>query len=89
MGSYLYHFLSNDHTERTAINNISITQSQPNSVTFYQYQRSMDYVLIYQDAYIRYHDSTMSLTVDFDAAYLVLPSTCSCIAVFFNLQTNK
>ena len=46
-------------------------------------------VATYPNAFIRYHASNMILTVDSDAAYLVLPKARSRIAGFYQLNNHK
>ena len=78
-----------DPTIITAVNDISMSQSQPTVSTRKQCTRLMDYVATYPDAYIRYNASNMILSVDSDASYLVLPKAHSHIAGFFQLKDGK
>ena len=85
VGTFLYYARCIDPTISTAINDISMTQSQPTQSTLQQCKRLMDYVATYPNAYIRYHASDMILNVESDAAYLVLPKARSRLAGLFNL----
>ena len=89
VGTFLYYARCVDPTISTAINDISMSQSQPTVSTRKQCTRLMDYVATYPDAYIRYKASKMILSVDSDASYLVLPKACSRIAGFFQLTDGK
>ena len=89
VGTFLYYARCVDPTISTAINDISMSQSQPTTTTRQQCNRLMDYVATYPDAYIRYHASNLILSVDSDASYLVLPKARSRIAGFFQLTDAK
>jgi hypothetical protein len=89
VGTFLYYARCVDPTISTAINNISMSQSQPTTKTRQQCKRLMDYVATYPDAYIRYHSSNMILSVDSDASHLVLPKAHSRVAGFFQLTDKK
>ena len=82
VGTFLYYARCVDLTISTAINDISMSQSQPTTNTRKQCKRLMDYVATYPDAYIRYHSSNMILSDDSDASYLILPKARSRIAFF-------
>ena len=45
----------------------------------------MDYIATYPNCFIRYHASDMILSIDSDAAYLVLPGARSRIAGYYHL----
>ena len=45
----------------------------------------MDYLNTYPNVYMRYYESNMILHIDSNAAYLVAPKVCSCIAGFYLL----
>ena len=51
-------------------------------------QRLMDHVNTYDNAYIKFYASDMQLIIDSDAAYLVLPKSCSIIAGYFRLANT-
>ena len=89
VGTFLYYARCIDPTIVTAINDISTTQAQPTTNTLQQCKRLLDYVATYPNAFIRFHASNMVLTVDSDAAYLVLPKARSRLAGYFQLNNHK
>ena len=48
----------------------------------------MDYVATYPNTYVRYHASDMILTIDSDAAYLVVPKARSRVAGYFQMNNT-
>ena len=46
----------------------------------------MDYLHTQPDAVVRFHASDMILYTESDAAYLLLPQACSCVASIFYLS---
>ena len=48
----------------------------------------MDYAATYSNVYVRYYASDMVLSIDSNAAYLVLPNTRSRIAGYFQLNDH-
>jgi hypothetical protein len=63
-----------------AINEISGSQSSPTEKTRAACKMLLDYAATHPLAIIRYHASDMALTVDTNAAYLVLSNARSCYA---------
>ena len=59
-----------------------------NHQTKEQTQHLLDYAYTYKDAYLLFKVSDMNLTVDIDAAYLVLPGAKSRYAGYFRLLNN-
>ena len=89
VGSLLYYARAIDSTLLTALNSIGAQQSKPTKATHQRCQNLLDYIATYPNVYLRYHASDMILTVDSDAAYLVEPNARSCIAGYFQLNSNK
>ena len=68
-----------------ALNQIGAQQSQPTQRTKQKVQRLLDYANTHQDISLRFFASKMQLTVDSDAAFLVLPKAHSRVAGYFRL----
>ena len=77
VGSLLYYARAVDATMLPAINEISGAQASPTQKTENACKMLLDYAATYPLAIIRYHASDMSLHVDSDAAFLVLPNARS------------
>ena len=71
-----------------ALNQISSQQAQPTINVKKKVQRLLDYANTYKNAFVWFYASDMQLTVDTDAAYLVLPKARSRIAGYFRLINN-
>ena len=87
-GTFLYNARALNYTMLPALNEISSTQAKPTKYTQEECQQIMDYAATYPNVYVRYHASDMVLTIDSDAAYLVLPNARSRIAGYFQLNDN-
>ena len=77
VGSLLYYARAVDATMLPAINDISSSQASPTQKTMSACKMLLDYAATYPLAILRYHASDMALSVDTDAAYLVLPNARS------------
>ena len=71
-----------------ALNEIFTQQSKPTSLIINNCNRLLYYIPSYPDTVIRFHVSDMILHVYTDAAYLLLPKTCSFISGHFYLIDN-
>ena len=87
-GTFLYNARALNYTMLPALNEISSTQAKPTQYTQEECQQIMDYAATYPNVYVRYHASDMVLTIDSDAAYLVLPNARSRIAGYFQLNDD-
>ena len=85
VGTFLYYARAIDSTMLPALNQIGSQQAQPTVKLKEKIQRLLDYAYTHQDSSIRFHKSQMQLTVDSDAAFLVLPKAHSRIAGYFRL----
>ena len=84
-GSLLYYARAIDGTMLPALNEIASQQAKPTVQTKFKCLRLLDYAATYQNAFVRFYASDMVLTVDTDAAYLVLPKARSRVAGYFYL----
>ena len=57
-----------------ALNDDSIQQAKSTATTQAKVERLTDYAATYPDSYIRYFASDMTLHIDSDDSYLVLPN---------------
>ena len=89
VGTFLYYARAIDSTMLPALNQIGSQQSLPTKHVLEKIQRLMDYANTYPNAYVRFYASDMQLTVDSDAAFLVLPKARSRIAGYFRLIKNS
>ena len=71
-----------------ALNEIVAIQANPTTNTLKGCKRLLDYSATYPTAFVRYYASAMILSIDSDAAYLVMPQACSCIAGYVFLPTH-
>ena len=62
------------------LNQIGAQQLQPTQKTKQKVQRLLDYANTHQEISLRFFASKMQLTVDSDAAFLVLPKARSRVA---------
>ena len=85
IGSLLYYGRALDGSILPTLSKIASKQATPTIKTKQQIQHLLDYVNSYPTAYLRFHASDMELTVDSDAAYLVMPKARSRIAGHFRL----
>ena len=81
-GTFLY-YSEIDPCIKPALNEISATQAKPTEDTKLKADMLMDYIHTYPDAVLRFHASDMVLTMETDAAYLVLPQARSRAAAWF------
>ena len=70
------------------LNQISIQQAQPTQLTMKKVQHLMDYANNYQNTCLSFYSSYITLIVDLDAAWLVLPKSRSRIAGYFRSADN-
>ena len=92
IGSLLYHARALDGSLLPALNSISAQQNKPTQKVKEKCTRLLDYVATYPHPILRFYASDMILTVESDAAYLVLPKARSRAAGFFylhNYPTSK
>ena len=82
-GTFLYNARALNYTMLLALNEISSTQAKPTTYTREECQQIMDYAATYPNVYVRYYTSDMVLSIDSDAAYLVLPNARSRITGYF------
>ena len=83
VGGLLYYGRALDNTILPALNQIGTEQALPTTNTKRKLKRVLDYVATYPHAQLRFYASDMLLTVDSDAAYLVLPKARSRLAGYF------
>ena len=83
VGTFLYYARAIDCTMLPALNQIGAQQAQPTQKTLEKIQRILDYAYTHQNTSLRFHASQMQLTVDSDAAFLVLQKAPSRIAGYF------
>ena len=88
-GSLLYYARAIDSTMLQALNEIASQQACPTQYTLQKCRRLLDYATTYPNAKIRFYASDMTLHVDSDAAYLVLPKARSRIAGHYSLGTPR
>ena len=81
-GTFLY-YSEIDPCIKPALNEISATQASPTEDTKRKTEMLMDYIHTYPDAVLRFQASDMILTMETDAAYLVLPQARSRAAAWF------
>ena len=86
-GSFLYFARAMDYTMLVSLNDIGTTQAKPTEWTKAQCQQLMDYAATHPNPTVRYYASDMILTIDSDAAYLVLPQARSRIAGYHYLSS--
>ena len=86
IGSLLYHARALDGSLLPALNSISAQQNKPTQKVKEKCTRLLDYVATYPHPILRFYASDMILTVESDAAYLVLPKARSRAAGFFYLH---
>jgi len=87
-GSFLYYSRALDSTMLPALNEIASTQAAPTEYTKAECQQLMDYAATHPQIYVRFHASDMTLLIDSDAAYLVMPNAKSRIAGYFQLNDH-
>ena len=87
-GSSLYYARTVDPTILPALNEMATQQSKPTINTQRKANMLMDYLNTYPNAKLRFYAGTMTLKVDSDAAYLVLPNAKSRVAGHFYLEAN-
>ena len=80
LGTFLYYDRALDSTILPALNDISVQQAVPTANTMKKSKRLLNYTATYLDAYLRYYSSVMTLHVESDASYLVLPKAKNRIA---------
>ena len=85
VGTFLYYARAIDSTMLPALNQIGAQQAQPTQKIRKKLQRLLDYANTHQDTSLRFYASKMQLTVDSDAAFLVLPKARSRLAGYFRL----
>ena len=88
VGYFLYYARALDYTMLPGLNEISCTQAKPTKHTEDECQQIMDYAATYPSVYVRFHASDMVLSIDSDAAYLVMPQAKSRIAGYFQLNDH-
>ena len=86
-GTFLY-YSEIDPCIKPALNEISSAQANPTEDTNTKAAMLMDYLHTYPDAVLRFHASDMILTMETDAAYLVLPQARSRAAAWFILGND-
>ena len=87
VGSLLYYARAVDNTLLPALNAIAQQQAHPTEESMRKCKRLLDYVATFPNVFIRFYKSDMILTIDSDAAYLVLPGARSRIAGFFQMNS--
>ena len=85
VGSLLYCACALDCTMLPTLNQIGSEQARPTQETKAKLSRLLDYAATYPEAVVQFYASNMLLTVDSDAAYLVLPKARSRLAGYFRL----
>ena len=88
IGSLLYYRRAVDPTILVALNELSTEQASPTTNTLQKIKQLLNYVATYPNTVLRFHANDMTLHVDSDAAYLVLPNAKSRIAGYFYLSTH-
>ena len=88
IGSLLYCSRAVDPTMLVALNELSAEQASPTTNTLQKIKQLLDYTATYPNAILRFYASDMTLHVDSDAAYLVLPNARSRIAGNFFLSDH-
>ena len=83
IGSLLYYARALDGSMLPTLSQIADTQANPTQNTKKAIHRLLDYANTYPNACFRFHVSDMELTVDSDAAYLVMPKARSRVAGYF------
>ena len=81
-GTFIY-YSEIDPCIKPALNEISSVQASPTEDTKMKADMLMDYIHTYPDAVLRYYASDMILSMETDAAYLVLPQARSRAAAWF------
>ena len=72
-----------------ALNQIGAQQSQPTQKTRKKVQRLLDYTNTHQDISLQFFASDMQITVDSDAAFLMLTKARSRVAVYFRFLNHS
>ena len=88
-GSLAYYSRGVDPTMQPAINEIAAKQAHPTENTLKACKMLLDYAHTYPNAKIRFMASSMRLTLDTDAAYLVQPNARSRYAGYFYLTDDS
>ena len=88
IGSLLYYGRAVDPTILVALNELSTEQASPTTNTLQKIKQLLNYVATYPNTILQFHASDMTLHVDSDAAYLVLPNAKSRIAGYFYLSNH-
>ena len=88
-GTLAYYSRSVDPTMQPAINKIAAKQANPTEATLDACKMLLDYAHTYPNAKIRFMASSMRLTADTDAAYLVQPNARSRFAGYFYLADDS
>ena len=84
----MYYARALDSTMLPALNQIGSQQATPTQNTLKALHQLLDYAYTYPNAQVKFNASDMCLTVDSDAAYLVLPNARSRYAGHFCLLDN-
>ena len=79
-GTFLYYAHAVDPTMIPYLNKKSTCKSSPTQETMQKFNQVMDYASMHSNATIRYHTSDLVLMADTYSAYLLLPTSHSCIA---------
>ena len=85
IGSLLYYGRALDSSILPALNQLGTQQALPTENVKKKIHRLLDYTNTYRNPILRFYASDMILTIDSDAAYLVLPKARSRIAGYFRL----
>ena len=88
-GTLAYYSRGVDPTMMPAINEIAAKQANPTEATLDACKMLLDYAHTYPNAKIRFMASSMRLTLDTDAAYLVQPNARSRYAGYFYLTDDS
>ena len=87
-GSLLYYARAVDPTILPALNEIATKQSKPTTTTMSKTKHLLDYIATHPLAILRYYASDMTLHIDSDSAYLVLPQARSRAAGYHYLSSK-
>ena len=77
-----------DPTILPALREISIQQAKPTEKTKCELEMLMDYLSTYPNAVLQYYAGEMKLSVESNAAYLILPGAKSRIAGYYVLDNT-
>ena len=87
VGKFLYYARALENPILVALNEIGTQQAAPTENTMKEATWMMDFLAHHPDAKIRYFAGNMQLSVDSDAAYLVIPDAKSRYAGHFYLES--